>query len=66
MSLYDLFLSYTIYDEKKQFKLEQITNGSFYIGKEADGKIALYAIDGVVRLTFISDGEDMTNMILFP
>jgi hypothetical protein len=66
ISLYDLFRSYTIYDEAKQFRLEQITNGSFYIGKEKDGKISLYAIDGVVRLTLIHEGEDMTNLILFP
>jgi hypothetical protein len=53
MSLYDLFLSYTIFDDNNTFRLEQITNGSFYIRKEDDGKIALYAIDGVIRLTFI-------------
>jgi hypothetical protein len=66
VSLYDLFLSYTVYDKDDMFRLEQITNGSFYIGKEKDGKIAIYAIDGVVRLTFISQGQDMTNLILFP
>lgn len=66
VSLYDLFLSYTIFDAADQFRLEQITNGSFYIGKEKDGKIAIYAIDGVARLTFIDDEKDMTNMVLFP
>lgn len=66
ISLYDLFLSYTIFDSANQFRLEQITNGSFYIGKEKDGKIAIYAIDGVARLTFLDDEKDMTNMVLFP
>lgn len=66
MSLYDLFLSYTIYEKNNTFRLEQITNGSFYLGKEKDGKVAIYAIDGVVRLTLINEGKDMTNLILFP
>lgn len=66
VSLYDLFLSYSVYDKDNTFRLEQLTNGSFYVGKEKDEKIALYAIDGVVRLTFIHAGEDMTSLILFP
>lgn len=66
ISLYDLFLSYTIYEKNNTFRLEQITNGSFYLGKEKDGKVAIYAIDGVVRLTLINEGKDMTNLILFP
>ena len=53
VSLYDLFSTYTITSAGREFRLEQITNGSFYIGKEADGKIAIYAIDGVTRLVFL-------------
>lgn len=70
ISLYDLFLMYTIFDGKDRFRLDQITNGSFYIGKEKDEggveKVSVYAIDGVVRLTFLSDKEDMTSLLLFP
>ena len=66
VSLYDLFLSYTIYNGKNDFRIEQITNGSFYIGKEPDGKVAIYAIDGVIRLTLLNQEKDMTNLILFP
>lgn len=66
VSLYDLFLTYTVYDRNENFRIEQITNGSFYIGKESDGKVAIYAIDGVIRLTLISQWKDMTNLILFP
>jgi hypothetical protein len=66
LSLYDLFTNYTILSEKWEYKLDQITNGSFYIGKESDGRIALYAIDGVVRLTFLDKWVEMTNMMLFP
>ncbi len=66
MSLYDLFQSYRIYDKKWTFRLDQITNGSFYIGKEPDGKVAIYAIDGVIRLVFLTAKEEMTSMILFP
>ena len=66
LSLYDLFTNYTILSDKGEYRLDQITNGSFYIGKEADGRIALYAIDGVVRLTFLDKWVEMTNMMLFP
>ncbi len=66
ISLYDLFLSYTIYDRKNNFRIEQITNWSFYLGKEDDGRVAIYAIDGVIRLTLINQDKDMTNLILFP
>ena len=66
VSLYDLFAEYTIFDKSGSFSVKQITNGSFYIGKEDDGKVALYAIDGVVRLTFLAQNEEMTSMILFP
>lgn len=66
VSLYDLFVHYTIHSDRGSFKLEQITNGSFYIGHESDGKISIYSIDGVARLTFLDKGADMTNMVLFP
>ena len=66
VSLYDLFLQYVITDTSESFSLEQVTNGSFYIGKEEEWKIAIYAIDGVVRLTFLYEWVEMTNMLLFP
>ena len=66
VSLYDLFSLYTVYDITNAFRIEQITNGSFYVGKENDGKVAIYAIDWVVRLTLMSEWVDMTNLILFP
>ncbi len=66
ISLYDLFLSYRVHDKGWAFRLDQITNGSFYIGKEPDGKVAIYAIDGVMRLVFLHQKEEMTSMILFP
>ena len=43
-----------------------MTNGSFYVGTEADGTHSLYSIDAVVRLDFLSDGKKMTDMTLFP
>ncbi len=66
ISLYDLFSTYTIYSTGGEYRIDQITNGSFYIGKEKDGKIAIYAIDGVIRLAFLDKWVEMTNMILFP
>lgn len=70
VSLYDLFMMYTIYDNKDRFRIDQITNGSFYIGKEKEEngvqKISVYAIDWVARLTFLSDKEEMTSLVLFP
>lgn len=70
VSLYDLFMMYTIFDSKDRFRLDQITNGSIYIWKEKDEdgtqKISVYAIDGVVRLTFLSDKQEMTSLLLFP
>ena len=70
ISLYDLFMMYSVYDSKDRFRLDEVTNGSFYIGKEKDEwwveKISVYAIDGVARLTFLSDKEDMTSLLLFP
>lgn len=66
ISLYDLFLSYTIYDSENLFRIEQITNGSLYVGKEEDKKIAIYAIDSVIRLNLLHENEEMTSLILFP
>lgn len=66
VSLYDLFSTYTIHSQNGEYRLDQITNGSFYIGKEKDGKIVIYAIDGVIRLAFLDKGIEMTSMILFP
>lgn len=66
ISLYDLFNSYTIQSSKGDFSLEQITNGSFYIGRTTTGKVVIYAIDGVARLTFQSNSQEMTSMVLFP
>lgn len=66
VSLYDLFTTYTLFDQSWAYKIEQVTNGSFYIGKEKDGRIAIYAIDGVIRLYFLSGWKEMTNMLLFP
>ncbi|GAB0174988.1 MAG: hypothetical protein HHAS10_08670 [Candidatus Altimarinota bacterium] len=70
VSLYDLFMMYTIYDNKDRFRIDQITNGSFYIGKEKEEngvqKISIYAIDGVARLTFLYNNEEMTSLVLFP
>ena len=66
ISLYDLFSTYSIHSQSGSFRLDQITNGSFYIGNESDGKIVIYAIDGVARLVFLSWWKEMTNMILFP
>ncbi len=66
LSLYDLFSTYSLTSQSGTFRLDQITNGSFYIGNDADGKVVIYAIDGVARLTFLSGWKEMTNMILFP
>ncbi len=65
VSLYDLFSQYTVFDSLWDFRIDQITNGSFYVGREED-KVVVYAIDGVVRLTFLYEKQEMTSMILFP
>jgi len=66
ISFYDLFSKYTIASQENDFRLEQITNGSFYIGRSENGKLVIYSIDGVARLVFLDKGVEMTNMILFP
>lgn len=65
-SLYDPFSVYTIRSSSRDFSLTQVTNGSFYIGTEADGTHSLYSIDAVVRLDFLSEWKEMTDMTLFP
>lgn len=66
ISLYDPFSSYTITTSEKLFSIKQLTNGSFYIGKESDGTISIYSVDAVGRITFLSNGEKMTDMVIFP
>ena len=66
VSLYDPFSSYRILSQNNDFAIDQMTNGSFYIGREVDGTISLYSIDAVGRLDFLSAGKSMTNMVLFP
>ncbi len=66
VSLYDLFAHYRIRSDRWSFRLDQITNGSFYIGHETDGKVSIYSIDGVARLIFLDKGTEMTNIVLFP
>lgn len=48
------------------FRLEEVTNGSFYVDTEDDGTISIYSLDGVGRIFFVSGGKDMTSMFLFP
>lgn len=65
-SLYDPFTSYTVASLHKDFLLTQITNGSFYVGEEANGTYSLYSVDAVIRLDFLSGGKHMADMVLFP
>jgi hypothetical protein len=66
VSMYDPFSKYYIASNEKDFSLEQMTNGSFYIGREADGTVSVYAIDAVGRLEFRDNWVPMTDMVLFP
>lgn len=66
ISLYDPFSSYKIRSASSDFAIEQMTNGSFYIWKESDGTISIYAIDGVGRLEFLNNEKYMTDMVVFP
>jgi hypothetical protein len=65
-SLYDPFVSYSLYSPSGEFTLDQVTNGSFYVWNESDGTISLYSIDAVGTLTFLSKWQKMTTMTLFP
>lgn len=66
LSLYDPFSTYTIHSPKGDFSIEQVTNGSFYIGNESNNTISLYSIDAVIKLNFLSQGEHMADIVLFP
>ncbi len=66
LSLYDPFSTYTVHSPKGDFSINQITNGSLYIGAESNGTISLYSIDSVVKLDFLSKGEYMADIVLFP
>ncbi|MBX9808979.1 hypothetical protein K2X92_01140 [Candidatus Gracilibacteria bacterium] len=66
VSLYDPFSLYTLAPKDGSYKINQITNGSFYISDEPDGTISIYSIDVVAELSFFDKGEKMTDMILFP
>lgn len=66
VSLYDPFVSYTLYPSDASYRVTQITNGSYYLSSESDGTISIYSIDVVAELAFYDQWEQMTNMILFP
>jgi hypothetical protein len=66
VSLYDPFSLYTIYSDDKSYSIAELTNGSFYIGRETDGTISLYSIDVVARLSFLDQSKVMTDMVVFP
>lgn len=48
------------------FRIEEVTNGSVYIGKESDGAYSIYSVDAVVRFYFLVGEEVMTDIIIFP
>ncbi len=54
-SWYDPFASYTIMDGEGAYSISQITNGSVYVGREADGTVSIYSIDLVADLTFLHE-----------
>ena len=54
-SWYDPFQNYTVTDTKNDYKITQITNGSIYVGSEADGTVSIYSIDLVADLTFMHE-----------
>lgn len=66
VSLYDPFTLYNYKSLQNDYMIRQITNGSFYIGREKDGTISVYSIDAVIRLDFLHEGNYMTDMVLFP
>ncbi len=53
ISLYDPFMLYNMRSVNEDYMIRQITNGSFYIGREADDTISVYSIDAVIRLDFL-------------
>jgi hypothetical protein len=52
-SLYDPFAQYSLVSRDNDFRIVEVTNGSFYVGTEADGTRSLYSIDAVIRLEFM-------------
>lgn len=66
ISFYDPFITYTYQSVAGDYSIQQMTNGSFYIGREKDGTISLYSIDAVIRLAFLHEKNRMSDMILFP
>ena len=66
ISLYDPFVTYTLYPVDMNYGISQITSGSFYIADESDGTVSIYSIDAVVQLSFFDQKNLMTDMILFP
>lgn len=66
ISFYDPFITYTYQSVAGDYSIQQMTNGSFYIGREEDGTISLYSIDAVIRLAFLHEKNRMSDMILFP
>lgn len=65
-SLYDPFAQYSLVSRDNDFRIVEVTNGSFYVGTEADGTRSLYSIDAVIRLEFMVSWKIMTDMVLFP
>ena len=66
ISFYDPFVTYTYQSVAGDYSIQQMTNGSFYVGREQDGTISLYSIDAVIRLAFLHEKNRMSDMILFP
>jgi len=67
VSLYDPFTLYSFGIKSKNFVIDQITNGSIYIGNESDGTVSIYSIDTVWNLVFLGNkGEKVSEMTLFP
>jgi hypothetical protein len=65
-SLYDPFTVYSVASLYRDFLVTQVTNGSFYIGRDDDGTYSLYSVDAVIRLDFLDNGAHMSDMVLFP
>lgn len=65
-SLYDPFVVYSVASTYRDFLITQVTNGSFYVGQDANGTYSLYSVDAVIRLDFLDAGVVMSDMVLFP
>jgi hypothetical protein len=66
IALYDPFSTYSIHSASGDYSIDQITNGSFYIGNEANNTVSIYSIDSVIKLNFLHGGEHMADLVLFP